>query len=344
MTPARWRSRTAEDTGIITGSRSGKTRALPAECTPGPSHNERTGTRRPGFRDVLPGPSVGTFTVESKRARSTGPTRRWTVPECARIPAWGIAPMCRSRAGNSRERGRPENGLSPNRIGGRCGLCSLRGVAHVDKSARAPNSGPNDSTEPWWHAASHECRTASPARLGWRSPRGSPRTVRCRGALPGVSAGPSTSASDRHRTMSHHRRSGALTAGSTLTVGDWKAASEPAFEGTRHRDTRRPYRLLATLALGVPSPRGGIRGRWWDGASAAALLSTEPSDLCRRRLRPPMRRTSCRRARARGVDLRRHELLSAPSGRRKRAAPLKGGLHEASMGCWRCGWLGDGGR
>ena len=59
------------------------TRALPAECTPGPSHHERTGTRRPGCRDVRPEPSVGSFTVESKRARSTGPTRRWTVPECA---------------------------------------------------------------------------------------------------------------------------------------------------------------------------------------------------------------------------------------------------------------------
>ncbi len=51
-------------------------RALPAERTPGPPHNERTGTRRPGCRDDLPEPSVGTFTVESKRARSTGPTRR----------------------------------------------------------------------------------------------------------------------------------------------------------------------------------------------------------------------------------------------------------------------------
>ena len=66
-------------------------------------------------------------------------------------------------------------------------------------------------------------RTASPARLGWRSPRGSPGTVRCRGALPGVSAGPSTSASDQHRTMSVHRGYGALTAGSTLPVGDWRA-------------------------------------------------------------------------------------------------------------------------
>ena len=46
----------------------------------------------------LPEPSVRTFTVESKRARSNGPSRRWTVPECARIPAWGIAPMCRSAA------------------------------------------------------------------------------------------------------------------------------------------------------------------------------------------------------------------------------------------------------
>jgi hypothetical protein len=70
--------------------------ALPAECTSGPSHDERTAPRRPGCRDVLPEPFVRTFTVESKRARSTGPTRRWTVPECARIPAWGIAPMCRS--------------------------------------------------------------------------------------------------------------------------------------------------------------------------------------------------------------------------------------------------------
>ena len=36
-----------------------------------------------GFvRGDLPEPSVDTFTVESKRARSTGPTRRWTVPEC----------------------------------------------------------------------------------------------------------------------------------------------------------------------------------------------------------------------------------------------------------------------
>ena len=82
---------------IIAACRSMPAGALPAECTPGPSHNERTGTRRTGCRDVLPEPSVGTFTVESKRDRSTGSTRRWTVPECARIPGWGIAPMCRSR-------------------------------------------------------------------------------------------------------------------------------------------------------------------------------------------------------------------------------------------------------
>jgi hypothetical protein len=25
----------------------------------------------------------------------------WTVPECARIPAWGIAPMCRWRTGRT---------------------------------------------------------------------------------------------------------------------------------------------------------------------------------------------------------------------------------------------------
>ncbi len=84
------------DPGVIAALRPSSTQAVPAECRPGPSHNDRTGTRRPGCRDVLPEPSVGSSTVESKRARSTVPTRRWTVPECARIPAWGIAPMCRS--------------------------------------------------------------------------------------------------------------------------------------------------------------------------------------------------------------------------------------------------------
>jgi len=82
---------------VIAAIKGSESARLPAEWTPGPSQNERTGTRRPGCRDVVPEPSVGTFTVESKRARSTGPTRRWTVPECARMPAWGIAPMCRSR-------------------------------------------------------------------------------------------------------------------------------------------------------------------------------------------------------------------------------------------------------
>ena len=90
-TPARRRPRIRP---TISGVRPSPTRALPAECTPGPSHNERKGTLRPGCRDVLPEPSFGTFTAESKRARATGPTRRWTVPECARIPACSIAPMC----------------------------------------------------------------------------------------------------------------------------------------------------------------------------------------------------------------------------------------------------------
>ena len=80
-----------------TAARRVQRRTTPAECTPGPSHHERTGTRRPGCRDFPPEPSVGTFTVKSKRARSTGPKKRWTVPECARIRARGIAPMCRSR-------------------------------------------------------------------------------------------------------------------------------------------------------------------------------------------------------------------------------------------------------
>ena len=78
---------------VAAGPRPSAIRALAAECTPGPLHNERTGTRRPGSRDVLPAPSVRTLTVESKRAVSTGATRRWNVPERARISAWGIAPM-----------------------------------------------------------------------------------------------------------------------------------------------------------------------------------------------------------------------------------------------------------
>jgi hypothetical protein len=51
-------------------------------------------------RDVLPEPSVRTVTVESKRARSIGPSRRWTVPECARYPP-GASPQF---AGRSRSR------------------------------------------------------------------------------------------------------------------------------------------------------------------------------------------------------------------------------------------------
>ena len=74
----------------------------------GPSHNERTGTRRPGCRDVLPEPSGGTFTVESKRARSTGPTRRWTVPN-AREYGPGASPQC---AGRGRAISVSENGFA----------------------------------------------------------------------------------------------------------------------------------------------------------------------------------------------------------------------------------------
>ena len=94
----------ARDLPIIPAVRPGPTRALPAECTPGPSHNERTGTRRRGCRDVLPEPSVSTFTVKSKHARSTGPTRRWTVPN-PREYGPGASPQCaRSRAFESSAR------------------------------------------------------------------------------------------------------------------------------------------------------------------------------------------------------------------------------------------------
>jgi len=110
-----------------------------------------------------------------------------------------------------------------------------RGPAPTNVPGRGPArhrmSYPNDSTESRADPLPRPLLTASPARLGWRSPRGSPRSVRCRGALPGEPPGPSTSPSDQHRTMSHHRRSGALTAGSTLTVGDWKARLRAGVSG-----------------------------------------------------------------------------------------------------------------
>ena len=86
---------TAATPPIMTASSPFRPARYPAECTPGPSQKERTGTRRPGCRDVLPEPSSAPSRWSRNAPRSTGPTRRWTVPECARIPAWGIAPMCR---------------------------------------------------------------------------------------------------------------------------------------------------------------------------------------------------------------------------------------------------------
>ena len=94
---------------------------FPAECTPGPSHNERTGTRRPGCRDVLPEPSVGTFTVESnapdrlgRRGAGLSPNPREYRP--------GASPQCAGRGhlraalGNS-PHGAGPLGTGPTRLG-----------------------------------------------------------------------------------------------------------------------------------------------------------------------------------------------------------------------------------
>ena len=140
--------------------------AYPAECTPGPSHNERTGTRRPGCRDVLPEPSVGTLTVESKRARSTGPTRRWTVPKCARIPARGIAPMCRS--GRSRLQAPARHHRTPTRPIDGSGT-SQRKAARLPLTRPSARSGAASATPlPNEHPGA---RASNPPRpvIAWRS-------------------------------------------------------------------------------------------------------------------------------------------------------------------------------
>ena len=141
-----------------------------------------------------------------------------------------------------------------------CDAGTARGAA-TSRYRRVPNAG-TESRPP---TVRRPLRTASPARLGWRSPRGSPRTVRCRGALPGVSDGPSTSASNQHRTMSHHRRSGALTAGSALTVGDWKARLRAGdwgqcadrMIGVRSGSSERAERAFGRVNLGLAAVASG---------------------------------------------------------------------------------------
>ena len=182
---------------------------------------------------------------------------------------------------------------------------------HSPGSRRGGAPAPNTRTECTVTDSPKQRRTASPARLGWRSPRGSPRTVRCRGALPGVRAGPSTSASDQRRTMSHHRRYGALTAGSTLTVGDWRARLRAGvwWHACTLRlvsDMGHPVRAQlhcqfeptcaltarALSATGCRCPGHSLEGWLRRSASRAALRR----GVVRRRW------TSCRRSKFAGVD------------------------------------------